>query len=660
MTLEHTWYQTRYRRMLVDMHIPDWDPAFLAHYDPQRMIDLYVQANLNAVMFYCQSHVGLCYWPTTTGKQHAGLNGRDIVGELLALLNEHDIAATAYYSLIFNNQAALDHPDWAIISPKGYHKPGRYGHVCPNNPDYRAFALAQTEELVTGYDFDGFFFDMTFWPDICVCPHCRKRYLEETGRPIPLTIDWLSPEWCAFQAARERWIEEFAGMFTAQARLRNPDMPVYHNFATALIGWSPAVPFSSAQHHTFLGADFYGDRVEQLLACKTMLNLSEHRPIEFMTSACVTVANHVTLKPAAEMTLQAYAALLFSAAFLFIDAVNPDGTIEPEPFAEVGEIFEETSRYEPYLGGTSVEDIGVYFSDASRADFSKNGAPIGQATWGHGTHTQAVRGMCRLLQQAHLPFGVITRKQLPVLDRYKVVVLPDVSRMDAGEVEAIRAYVRGGGRVYASGMTSLTETQGVRRADFALADVFGCHFAAVDAGKTTYLKPATSRVIRPRLASEVRPARRDHAPPSTAGRGRDPGHPQSALRQPRARLPLRPRVVEHPHLAAMGGHRASGPRAPPGRERAGRLLRGGPGGGRERRQHPAAHRPDARPARRSLLYRRDTPRRVDERHAPARPRALPDRVPQCAASGAARARPADPLHPQATGGDKGHGAAPIA
>ncbi len=326
------------------MHIPDWDPAFLAHYDPQRMIDLYVQANLNAVMFYCQSHVGLCYWPTTTGKQHAGLNGRDIVGELLALLNEHDIAATAYYSLIFNNQAALDHPDWAIISPKGYHKPGRYGHVCPNNPDYRAFALAQTEELVTGYDFDGFFFDMTFWPDICVCPHCRKRYLEETGRPIPLTIDWLSPEWCAFQAARERWIEEFAGMFTAQARLRKPDMPVYHNFATALIGWSPAVPFSSAKHHTFLGADFYGDRVEQLLACKTMLNLSEHRPIEFMTSACVTVANHVTLKPAAEMALQAYAALLFSAAFLFIDAVNPDGTIEPEPFAQVGEIFAETSR----------------------------------------------------------------------------------------------------------------------------------------------------------------------------------------------------------------------------------------------------------------------------------------------------------------------------
>ena len=63
-------------------------------------------------------------------------------------------------------------------------------------------------------------------------------------------------------------------MFTAQGRLRNPDMPFYHNFATALSGWLPAVPFAAAAHHTFLGADFYGDRVEQLVSCKTMLNLS--------------------------------------------------------------------------------------------------------------------------------------------------------------------------------------------------------------------------------------------------------------------------------------------------------------------------------------------------------------------------------------------------
>ena len=73
------WYRDSYRRMLVDMHIPDWDAAFLAKYNPQDLIALYQRARLSSVMFYCQSHVGLCYWPTRSGLMHAGLRGREHV-----------------------------------------------------------------------------------------------------------------------------------------------------------------------------------------------------------------------------------------------------------------------------------------------------------------------------------------------------------------------------------------------------------------------------------------------------------------------------------------------------------------------------------------------------------------------------------------------------
>ena len=43
-------YQQGLRRMLVDMHIPDWDPAFLSKYDPTAMAARFEQARLNAVM----------------------------------------------------------------------------------------------------------------------------------------------------------------------------------------------------------------------------------------------------------------------------------------------------------------------------------------------------------------------------------------------------------------------------------------------------------------------------------------------------------------------------------------------------------------------------------------------------------------------------------
>jgi len=60
-------------------------------------------------------------------------------------------------------------------------------------------------------------------------------------------------------------------------------------------------------------------------------------------------------------------------------------------------------------------------------------------------------------------------------------------RMDDEEVDAFRAYVKNGGKLYASGNTSLI----IRRAprgDFMLADVFGCSFEKRSPGGVSYVK----------------------------------------------------------------------------------------------------------------------------------------------------------------------------
>jgi len=494
------WYARAYRRMLVDMHIPDWDEAFLADYEPRALADLYERARLASVMFYCQSHVGLCYWPTRSGKMHANLRGRDIVGEMLSELRRRDIAACAYYSVIFNVWAFREHPEWRMVPaeqpPAAAFADARHGLCCPNHPAYRAFALDQVAELATNYAFDGFFFDMTFWPQVCLCPHCRAKYRAETGREIPRTIDWLSPDWCAFQAARERWMTEFAGELSARVKALRPGIAAYHNFATALFSWRQGISFASAVHHDFLGADFYGDPLEQLVVIKLMSNLSQNRPAEFMTSRCVHLRDHVRMKPREQLRMQAFAATLFSAAFLFIDAIDIRGTVNPHVYERIGEVFAETAPYEPWLGGDPVEDVAVYFSDDAKMDFDENGRPLsGPSVWSASyPHAAAVRGACRALQQAHIPFGIITRKQLDALDRYKVIIVPNALRLRAEEADALRAYVRDGGRLYASRYASLTESNGTRRDDFMLADVFGCHFAADDLGEFVYMRPASAFV----------------------------------------------------------------------------------------------------------------------------------------------------------------------
>lgn len=495
------WFQRGYRRMLVDMHIPDWDERFLSKYDPAAMVRLYKQAGLTSVMYYAQSHVGLCYWPTTTGKMHAGLKGRDIVGETLQLLRRNRIDACIYYSVIYNNWAYLEHPEWRLVpatKPEpGERNGGRYGRCCPNNPGYRQFALEQTEELVSRYDFDGIFFDMTFWPRVCVCEHCRRRLREETGANIPDTVNWLSPDWCRFQYARQQWLIEFATALDEQAKAASPGITTYHNFASAKSNWVPGVSLEIAKANDIIGADFYGDPIEQLVVCKLMTSLADHPPAEFMTSRCLNLVEHESNKSPELIRTQALAATLFNSAMLFIDAIHPDGTVNPGPYRMIRKVYDEMSRYEPFLGGTPVEDVAVYFSDASKIDFAENGRPLTEAgLWQRDyPHLTALRGACRTLQEAHIPFGVISRKQLPTLDKYRVVILPNVLRMDREDAAAFRQYVRRGGRLYASRYTSLTETSGTRGEDFMLADVFGCHFGGDDLGNAAYLKPTKGRTI---------------------------------------------------------------------------------------------------------------------------------------------------------------------
>jgi hypothetical protein len=493
-------YQRGWRRILVDMEIPGWDERFLAEFDPLAKADLYARAGVSSVMVSCKALTGLCFWPTKVGEMHPGIRGRDVVGETFQALRERGIAACAYYSAICDNWASETHPEWHIEpifveGPSGSSR-DRHERCCPNNPGYRQYISDQIADLYGRYDVDCAFCDMTFWPGVCGCEHCRARLRSEDGIEIPETIDWTGLEWCAFQAARERWMEEFQALVAESMRRNRPGIAVYHNFSSASYTWILGTAFTVAEHSDFLGGDFYGDPIEQLVNLKLMNGLSRSRPVEFMTFATTGADEHVRLKPLDHMRDQVLAASSQSAAFMFIDAVDPIGTANERVYDRIREAFEPAVPFEQHLGGEPIEDVGVYFSSESRMDFSENGSSIHGPLWGPdpNPHLRAVRGASRILQRSHVQFGVIARQQLHDLERYRVIVLPNVQRMDATEIEAIRDYLRQGGRVYASGYTSLVETRGVGHGDFLLADIFGVHLKNEEAGRVLYAKPATAKM----------------------------------------------------------------------------------------------------------------------------------------------------------------------
>jgi hypothetical protein len=191
--------------------------------------------------------------------------------------------------------------------------------------------------------------------------------------------------------------------------------------------------------------------------------------------------------------------------YMAIDAVEPSGRANPGAYEQLAEVFDAMVPVDGLLPGRPIADVAVYWSMTSGIDFAESGTPLSEATFGlmlfqPHPHLLAFNGVVASAR-GRLPVGVITRKDLGRLAEHPVVVLPNVLRMDDEEVEAFRAYVEGGGRLIASGYTSLVDPDGTRHDDFRLADVFGCHFGGEDTRAVSYARPldaALAQAIAPR------------------------------------------------------------------------------------------------------------------------------------------------------------------
>jgi hypothetical protein len=467
------WYTTAYRRAVIDMHIPDWDDAFLSRFDAGRYVAMLVRAHAQSIVAYAMSHVGLFNYPTKVGRQHRNLKGRDIVREVLDGCHAHGIAVVLYNSLIFDRTTADLHPEWRMRAVDGsFHgKGGRHGLVCPNTP-YREYVRAWVEEECRLFDPEGFRFDMTFWPAVCYCDSCKKRFDAEVGGPIPTTVNWLDERWVAFQRRREAWLGEFAAIATNTVRALRPRASVEHQSSTYPLHWQFGVNAPLIPHNDFLQGDFYGDSWQGSFVRKLLEDLTPHRPFGFETSVSVELADHTAMKPEALLEAKAAAAVADNAAFIFIDAIDPIGTLNPKVYDRMGRIFGRLMPDFAELGGRRVADVAVYYSLDSKFDFAGNGRPVPAADT-TDAHTRSVTAVTRALGGRHIPFGFVTRSTLVHLDEHKVLVLPNVNMMDDDEIEAIRRWVRRGGRLLATGWTSLVDTRGRLRKDFGLGDVFG-------------------------------------------------------------------------------------------------------------------------------------------------------------------------------------------
>jgi hypothetical protein len=114
--------------------------------------------------------------------------------------------------------------------------------------------------------------------------------------------------------------------------------------------------------------------------------------------------------------------------------------------------------------------VAVVISDAGRV--AGEPKPWQQDS---GFHMQ---GMYHALVEDHMPFEMINADVLDSekLKPFKLLILPNITRLSTMQCNQIRDFVKKGGSIFATFETSLYDEQGKLRKDFGLADLFGVSY----------------------------------------------------------------------------------------------------------------------------------------------------------------------------------------
>ena len=481
------WFRHGAVRSLVDMHIPNAD-GYMDAFDPARFAENMKRSGASAAYIDACSCLGLCFYPTDVGFRHRAAE-RDVFGKTVEECRKRGLAVIAKTNTWSTALSDL-HPEWDVVGADGSRRRAktRFGCPCSNNDEFVSFVCAHVGELVSRYRPDGVWIDMIgISAPVCFCPSCRAKF----GKPLPETIDPDSPVFFEYLRFKADSVAKYLSAVRAAARTADPEVTVAFQTAAARhplkYGLNDPRCYSLSD---YLAGDFYTDRAGVNTVCRMLYKLSDSLPFEFMTSRCVSLERHTMNKNINELVTQAFASMMYKGSFLFIDAIDPVGTLNGDFYSMIPVIKQNLSRYEKYIDYSErpIREVAVYTNFLSWLSPDDFGKPVGKMD-GFYLYDR-LETLVTALSEKHIDFDILGEKNLSELSSYKVVILPGLVFISEREAQALRRYVADGGALYASGMTSLRDENGASDGNFILSDLFGVKYEGDFGISPGYLAPA--------------------------------------------------------------------------------------------------------------------------------------------------------------------------
>lgn len=509
------------------------------NYSPQFWLDYFKQIKADGACLSAGG--GIAFYPTKVayhGKAR-GLGDRDPFGEMvagckalgmrvLARVDPHAMPAEVFQA----------HPEWAACSADG--KPRHHPTAsdlyltCPYTGYTFDLMPKVVQEIVSSYSVDGLFGNRVNSLGVCYCQQCKDLYGAATGgTAIPLDTDPGKPDGRRYWAWSETRIMDLIDLWNRTSRSARPNTffvpgserraPVEYDgkrfgertpaaFSDRQARSTDASPLSPGEQ--VWGSGRFAKDSRACLFDKpvsTIISVGVEEPYRWKDS----------VQAAPEIRIWAASAIA-QGSHPWITKFNA------KPFDKswmpvVSDLYNWCHRNERYL--RNIENLARVGMVLDLRGPVLQGGYAGQAA------LQAYRlGFYEALLESKLPFDEVDLAYLDAehLARFRVIVMPNVMMMSQAQCDAVRAYVLGGGRIVATQTTSLYDENGAMRADFGLADLFGCRFGGRIEERVTnaYLTlrhpspilaglESKPRVIGPTKRVIVEPAGPSEPPPLT-------------------------------------------------------------------------------------------------------------------------------------------------
>ena len=429
---------------------------------------------------------GFCDWliPGTDFKPADDLAGRDILAECIIACRPRGIKVVPYIRTGGSIKTSSMNPDWAYRSdPSGtirstWDLGEKTSALCWNSKYSEAF-LENIEILVSKYDIDGIYFDSWFpfygfASQVCYCEGCRNGYRDFSGKNIPYDEnDDYSPDQKATLAHYREWYnEEVIKVFNKTKGIIKSykDIPLIYNINNP-------------------------DRIARLDmrymdGCDAFLYERGKSMIERAEGVSLASAHGITVWPyvgtydpfpriphfSYELGQEIFTSVAFGGSpILYHTYFFTDHPECREPVKEAFGIIEKNFEY--FKGFRSEEFCAVIYNDTD---------PPGHAIRGYLWDTNArlsSLGSFSACIKSHIQTTSLLKADLArpeILNKYKVLYLPDICFLTEPQISNIKEFVRNGGGLVITYSTSLYDAGGNKRSDFALADPAQIRFQKPD------------------------------------------------------------------------------------------------------------------------------------------------------------------------------------